>query len=387
VNTFVTDQTDILQHGAGESSHRKDHNRMVLSPFQEAHMGPQFLIPFALLTSGLFLAATAPPASAHHPQEATDFASHFNHGGEMMQQMRYHDAVAEFREAVRLNPGYLPGHQALAVGYAITQCFDLSWQEVALLRQAGTQLPDEFMRGLGEEISEKDAAAQREANSKELASAREAAAREPKNAEARARLGNALAKTGDFPAAQKEADMALQLNPKEPKAHLVLATILGGDPPTRQESLPHLKLYLQNVARTPAASPDIARAYLQLADFHGRMNQESQAISAYEDGLKVEPENSVILNNAAWLYATASDTSLRNPQKALAYAQKAVAITKEEKSTFLDTLGESFYANGRFDEAIAAEKKAIALSPDSDLYADQLKKFQKGKQNAAAPKP
>ena len=64
-----------------------------------------------------------------------------------------------------------------------------------------------------------------------------------------------------------------------------------------------------------------------------------------------------------------------------------MAVTKEAKSGVLDTLGESLYANGRFDEAIAAEKKALATSPDNDLFGDQLKKFQKAKQNTASPKP
>lgn len=343
------------------------------------------LIPLAFLAVGFFLAVEPLPASPQSGQEATDYASHFNHGGELMQAMRFHDAVAEFREALRLNPAYLPAHQALIVGYAITNCADLSWQEVDLVRKGGGEVPDKFTRLLQDEISEKDAAAKRERNALELAAAQKAAAEEPKNAALHARLSRGFEKTGDFPAAQKEADLALQLNPMEPDAHLVLARLLAGDPPTNQQSLSHLKLYLQNVARTPGASADIAEANWMLGDVYKHMEKEGQAIAAYEDGLKVDPENSHLLNNAAWSYATASDTSLRNPAKALAYAQKAAAVTKEAKSNILDTLGESFYVNGRFDDAIAAEKKAITLSPDNDLFADQLKKFQKAKQNAVKP--
>ena len=345
------------------------------------------LMPLAFLASGLFLAVETLPASPQPGQEAADYASHFNHGGELMQQMRFHDAVAEFREALRLNPAFLPAHQALIVGYAITNCADLSWREVDVVRKGGGEVADKFTRLLEEEISEKDAAAKRESNALELVAARKAAADEPKNAASHARLSHGFERSGDFSAAQKEADVALQLNPMEPEAHFVLGTLLEGDPPTNQQALPHLKIYLQNVSRTSGPPADIAEAGWVLGDIYRRMEKENQAIVAYEDGLKVDPENSHLLNNAAWLYATASDTSLRNPAKALAYAQKAVAVTKEGKSAVLDTLGESFYVNGRFDEAIATEKKAIALSPDNDLYADQLKKFQKAKQSAASPKP
>jgi len=348
---------------------------------------PQLLVLLTLLASGPIFKVDALLAAPRHAQEVTDYASHFNHGGELIQQMRFHDAVAEFREALRLKPDYLPAHQAIAVGYAMTQCFELSWQEVSFVRKAGAEMPEKFADALTEEISEKDAAVKRKTNERELLSAQKAAAGEPKKAAAQALLSHAFLRVGDFAAAQKEADLTLQLNPTEPEAHFVLASILGGDPPTNQQALPHLKLYLENVSRVASVFPDIAQAYWMLGDMYARMQKEAQAISAYEDGLKVDPVNAHLLNNAAWHYATASDTSVRNPQKALTYAQKAVAVTKEAKSGVLDTLGESLYANGRFDEAIAAEKKALAISPDNDLFGDQLKKFQKAKQNTASPKP
>lgn len=340
---------------------------------------------FLLATS--LLIVTSLRANPGPPQEATDYASHFNHGGQLFQQMRIRDAVVEFREAIRLEPSYLPAHQALAVGYAMSQRFDLAWQEVALVRHAKGDLPPAFLRTLGEELPEKDAAAKREANSAELAAAQKAVDSAPKDTAAIARLSRAFLNLGDFPAAQKQADLALQLNPKEPMAQFVLATLLALDPPTFQEALPHLKLYLQNAPRDASTSADVAQACWMLGDLYRRSEKEAPALAAYEDGLKVEPENFHILNNAAWLYATASDASLRDPKKALAYAQKAVALTNSAKSTLLDTLGESYYVNGRYDDAIATEKKAIALSPENDLYADQLKKFQKAKQSQDAPKP
>ena len=103
--------------------------------------------------------------------------------------------------------------------------------------------------------------------------------------------------------------------------------------------------------------------------------------------MKTAPDDDVMLNNAAWAYATAQDASLHNPQKALDYARKAVALSKGEKSFILDTLAEALYANSLFDEAVAKEKKALAFNPQSEIFQDQLKKFQAAQRQAKQTRP
>lgn len=76
--------------------------------------------------------------------------------------MRFHEATAEFREAAGLNPKYLPAQQAQAVAYAIAQNFALAWKQVYLLRKSKTDLPREFVKYLGQSLSEADAAKQEE---------------------------------------------------------------------------------------------------------------------------------------------------------------------------------------------------------------------------------
>jgi Zn-dependent protease with chaperone function len=100
------------------------------------------------------------------------------------------------------------------------------------------------------------------------------------------------------------------------------------------------------------------------------------AIEAYEKSLTVHPDDPEVLNNLAWLYATAEDEQFINPQKALILSEKAVSL--RESPQFLDTLAQSYYINGMYEEAIVAETRALKLvMGDRSHYEQQLEKFKK----------
>jgi tetratricopeptide (TPR) repeat protein len=346
----------------------------------------KFLHFVLFLIVGGFASCSASPA-ARAAQEATDYASHFNRGQELMREMRFHEATAEFRESARLNSEYLPAQQALAVAYLITQNPPLAWRQVELLRKYKVDLPLDFLSLLSKSLSEPEAVKQEEENEKNLAVAQKAASEHSDNPALLAALATALNKAGDYPSAQRAANQALQLDPNQPEAHFLLGNILGAEPPTSEQAIPHLKMYLQNVARTPENSKDLASAYKMLANVYGRTGQEAKSLATNEESLKFFPDDDVMLNNAAWTYATAQDISIRDPQKALDYARKAAAISKGEKAFILDTLAEALYANRLFDEAVTTEKKALSMEPQSKLYPDQLKKFQAAQREAQQSKP
>jgi tetratricopeptide (TPR) repeat protein len=240
---------------------------------------------------------------------------------------------------------------------------------------------------LRESLSESEADKQLQNIDKDLASAQKSAAEHPEDPALQAAWGTALSKAGDYAAAMHAAERALVLDSTQPEAHFLLGSMLGGEPPNSEQAIPHLKMYLQHVLRTPETSKNITDAYSMLGDIYGRSGREQQALEAYEEGIKTGTNEDSLSNNASWIYSTAQDASLRNPQKALAYARKAVALSNGKKAHVLDTLGEALYANGLFDEAVATEKKAIALQPGEGLYADQLKKFQAAKDHGGKTKP
>jgi Zn-dependent protease with chaperone function len=121
-------------------------------------------------------------------------------------------------------------------------------------------------------------------------------------------------------------------------------------------------------------TPNDIQLYQNLAMVYHRLGKYSEAIGAYERIIQLDPSQAVALNNLAWLLVTIPDEILRDKQRALVLAKKAVAL--ERSPVFLDTLAEAYYANGLVPEAIRSIKEAISLATDGgEYYEAQLEKF------------
>jgi tetratricopeptide (TPR) repeat protein len=125
--------------------------------------------------------------------------------------------------------------------------------------------------------------------------------------------------------------------------------------------------------------PTNADLWLQLGQTYEKMGSGADALESLQKGLEVDPGNAGILNHMAWFYATTEDPALRDPAKALAYAQRAVEASNGKDANFLDTLAEAYYANQEFDEAIETEERALDITPGVDAYQNQLEKFRDAK--------
>ena len=142
--------------------------------------------------------------------------------------------------------------------------------------------------------------------------------------------------------------------------------------PTPEEVLLEHRL-LENL------DPNNAVRWLQLGQTYEKMGRGEDALHALERGLEVDPGNAGILNHMAWFYATTEDPTLRDPAKALAYAQRAVEASNGGDANILDTLAEAYYANQEFDEAIETEERALELTPGVEALQNQLEKFRAAK--------
>jgi TPR repeat protein len=118
----------------------------------------------------------------------------------------------------------------------------------------------------------------------------------------------------------------------------------------------------------------------------GTPKNEAKALDTYVQVIAKNDKNYVAYNNYAWLLVTAEDQKLRDPQKALPYAQKAVDMSGGREAYALDTLARVHFQLGDVDKAIEWQTKAVARAPDRDTYQKVLTEYKEAKAHPRAAK-
>ncbi len=99
-----------------------------------------------------------------------------------------------------------------------------------------------------------------------------------------------------------------------------------------------------------------------------KQGKNDEAIKKYYLAIEADPEHAPVLNHLSWLRAAHPDAKLRDGAEAVKLAEKAckVAADPAKPTSFgadcLDTLAVAYAEAGRFDDAIAAAKRAIAMA-------------------------
>ena len=118
------------------------------------------------------------------------------------------------------------------------------------------------------------------------------------------------------------------------------------------------------------AQGDYARAIAILESFaSGSGGREGPTRG--EPVLDLGPQTATAYNNLAWYLLVAQPPELRDPQRALRYAERAVAI-KPAAGDFLDTYVSVLQALGRVEDARRVLDAALPMIPASDQFRDGL---------------
>jgi len=130
-------------------------------------------------------------------------------------------------------------------------------------------------------------------------------------------------------------------------------------------------ILLQRVRR----EPDKAIWHRLLGDLRQELNQETEALAAYQKSLDLEPVNPETLNNLAWLLITAKDPQVLDAEKALDLAKNAASL-RPTAGYILDTLAAAYWANNMIERALEAERAAMKLEPaNRPFYRRQMDFF------------
>jgi tetratricopeptide (TPR) repeat protein len=131
----------------------------------------------------------------------------------------------------------------------------------------------------------------------------------------------------------------------------------------------------------------------QLASQLEAEGRVEEAIQHCREALNVDSNNPVVLNNLAWILATAGKPELRNGGEAVQLATKAVDLTDRRLPFFIGTLAAAFAEAGQFPQAYETAHVAYALAlltgqqDVADRNARLLILYSSGKAADAAPGP
>jgi tetratricopeptide (TPR) repeat protein len=106
-------------------------------------------------------------------------------------------------------------------------------------------------------------------------------------------------------------------------------------------------------------------------------HEYEEALNDYKKALSLKYDDASIHNNLAWLYATAKDEKFRDNGKALEHAGKAADLSKERNAEILDTLARVYFINGKLEEAVETERKALKLEPGNEEVKAKLEEYER----------
>lgn len=97
------------------------------------------------------------------------------------------------------------------------------------------------------------------------------------------------------------------------------------------------------------------------ADAYLNLGEHAKAVADFKKAIEVQPKESGLLNNYAWVLATSPDDNVRDGKLAVELATKACEETDHKESHILSTLAAAYAETGDFDKATEWSKKAIEV--------------------------
>ena len=171
-------------------------------------------------------------------------------------------------------------------------------------------------------------------------------------------------KAGKAKSAVKELRQQVEANPDDGVAWLQLGLLYGAQHQTGKA--------IDAFSAVIKLGEHRSFAYQVRADTYLNVGMQKEAISDYHEALKLDQNNSGVLNNLAWVLATSPEQELRRGEKALELALKACEVTNYQQAHILSTLAAAYAENGDFKTARKWSQKSVEIGDDS--LKDQLRK-------------
>ena len=270
-----------------------------------------------------------------------------NLGRALLEEHRLPEAIEQLEDAVAINPEYAEAHNNL--GYALASQGRLD-EAVQHYRQAIESDPRyaHAYNNLGQALA-------MQGNLDEaIADFSKAAELDPAYASAEGNLGHALLSKDHPDEAIPHLRKAVELAPKSAAFHNYLGQALGETSQTDEA--------ITNFERALQLSPSLVEAHYYLGVALAMKGRRAEGLAHWRQALRKEPDNVQVLNEIAWVLATAPEAALRNGSEAVSLAEHAVKLTSAREPVVLGTLAAAYAETGRYGQATETEQRAADLA-------------------------
>jgi tetratricopeptide (TPR) repeat protein len=132
----------------------------------------------------------------------------------------------------------------------------------------------------------------------------------------------------------------------------------------------------QLLNRAKASFSDPRGIYQALCALYTLKNTEDEAIKHCEQSIALDHNDHQSYNNAAWVYALSQNEEIRDMERALRYAEKAVTLTAARNTDYLDTLAKIYVLTGEAAKAHEIIQKVEVSLDKKASYRAQMARFQ-----------
>lgn len=153
----------------------------------------------------------------------------------------------------------------------------------------------------------------------------------------------------------------------------VSALVGSGYQAMQEERLQEAERYFFQALRLER---DHKQARFGLGTLYIKMNNYERAIRVLESVLAQYPDEYFVLNNLAWLYATASDVAFRDGERAVKLAQEALLLQPNDFHVW-STLSEGHYIMGEYNRALRAAREALRISRQANAPETRIDEYRR----------